>query len=341
MSDGVTIHDLQFNITTHNPAMERFLPGKSIDLKRCYEVIHGTKEPPTFCPMLKTVPSGETASCDFYEPNLDKYLTVRTDPIFDENDEITNVVHIVRDITERKLLEKNLREANETKDKFFSILAHDLRNPIGSLMNMNEFLLKMLDNYTKDELLENLVLMHKTSKSLYNLLEDLLTWARMQTGRIKYDPEQSFLRPIVSEIADLFSGAAKQKNISIDIDVPEDITAYIDVEMITTVIRNLVSNAVKFTKDGGKIVIRATQDSDMIHVSVVDDGIGMCDADIERLFRLDVHHTTKGTNEEKGTGLGLIMCKEFVEKNGGKIECSSTLGNGSVFTFKIPKNPPK
>ena len=233
--------------------------------------------------------------------------------------------------------EKNLKELNYTKDKFFSIIAHDLRNPLGAFISLSETLVKDFDKQNKDEVKELTEGLYKSSKSLYALLENLLDWSRIQTNRIKFNPVNVDLWYVLNSSLAAVSLNAEQKNIIIKNNIPRDTYVYADVNMVITILRNLLVNAVKYTHEGGKIHIYVTDKCDLIEVSVEDSGVGISHDDIENLFNLERINSKKGTLNEKGSGLGLILCKEFVEKNSGKISVSSFVGKGSTFKFTLLK----
>lgn len=232
--------------------------------------------------------------------------------------------------------EQQLRELNSTKDKFFSIIAHDLKNPIGAFKNVLELLYESYDDFSREELIEFIEPLKDSAKQLFNLLENLLLWSRAQTGRIEKKPETFNLNYLINQNINLLKLQAENKNIALTYEGNDQIEVFADMNMITTVIRNLINNAIKFTPNGGKITITTIQQNDFAIVCIADTGIGMSMEVQEKLFRIDVHHTSLGTNEEKGTGLGLIICKEFVEANGGKIWVESKESKGSQFYFSIP-----
>ncbi|MGQ9819705.1 MAG: ATP-binding protein [Candidatus Kapaibacteriales bacterium] len=232
--------------------------------------------------------------------------------------------------------EQQLREVNATKDKFFSIIAHDLKNPIGAFKNVLELLYESYNDFTKEELIEFIEPLNDSAKQLFNLLENLLLWSRAQTGRIEKNPETFNLYELIKQNINLLKLQAENKNITLTNEVNDQIEVFADMNMITTVIRNLINNAIKFTPNGGRITITAMTQNDFATVCITDTGIGMSIEDQQKLFRLDTHHTNLGTNKEKGTGLGLIICKEFVEANGGRIWVESKEGEGSRFCFTIP-----
>lgn len=239
--------------------------------------------------------------------------------------------------SQNELLQKQveeLKELNATKDKFFSIIAHDLKNPFNALIGFSEMLLTYHE--IKDaEQREIIELIHGTSKQTFTLLENLLIWARSQSGRLTYQPENISLNDLVIQNYNLLKNAAMQKNIHINIHQTHA-KIYADTNMVNTVIRNLISNAIKFTPNNGNIEVINNLTGQFVYVSVKDSGVGISPEDINKLFRIDVNYSKPGTNEEQGTGLGLLLCKDFIEKNGGKIFVESEENKGSTFTFTLP-----
>jgi signal transduction histidine kinase len=230
-----------------------------------------------------------------------------------------------------------LQELNLTKDKFFSIIAHDLRGPMGGFLGLTDLLAEELSNMSMAEIQEYLSVMRDSATNLFKLLENLLHWTRMQQGGMVFNLESVFFRPIVIESIEMIQEAAKKKDIEIVYDVSEHLEVFADSNVIHSVIRNLISNAVKFSPRGGKVSISAKHTGDdVVQISVKDNGIGMDQFMIENLFRIDVRTGRPGTEGEQSTGLGLLVCKEFIEKHGGKIRVESEVGKGSVFTFSIP-----
>lgn len=228
-----------------------------------------------------------------------------------------------------------LLQLNATKDKFFSIISHDLRNPIGAFHGITELFLHKNFNLNEKEKKEYIGMMHSSSLKLVTLLESLLLWANSQTGRVKFDPAKEYIAPVVKIVIDNLQTNVIQKNLIITIDIDKELTACFDVNMLSTVLRNLISNAIKFTPAGGEIKIAAFKQGNYTEFSVSDNGIGLKSDDIAKLFRIEVHYTTEGTGGETGSGLGLILCREFVERHGGKIWAESKPGEGSVFRFNI------
>lgn len=232
--------------------------------------------------------------------------------------------------------EEKLSELNANKDRFFSIIAHDLRSPFTTLIGYTEIIKEDFDNISREELKESIDTIHNTSKRIYNLLENLLSWARMQTGRMPFQPLKLDVSIICKDVISLFEENAKSKNIDLSYMSQPNLYVYADKNMFDTVIRNLVSNALKFTPDGKTVVVTANTIGNFVEISVSDTGLGMKPDIVSKLFKLDQHVTTLGTTGEKGSGLGLILCKELVEKNGGKIGVESELNIGSRFFFTLP-----
>jgi signal transduction histidine kinase len=231
--------------------------------------------------------------------------------------------------------ENELKKLNNTKDKYFSIIAHDIKNPLSALMNLSHIIIEKFDTLTDDKIQEFNKMIHESANNLHTLLENLLYWARANTNKIKYNPENIKLKTVINNIFLINKLSAIQKNIQL-VDNTDNYEVYADLQMLTSIMRNLVSNAIKFTREGGKIEITGSNQGRTIDISIADNGVGMSEEDIDKLFRLDTHFSGRGTNNEAGTGLGLILVKEFVEKNQGKISVWSEPGKGSIFTFSIP-----
>lgn len=235
-----------------------------------------------------------------------------------------------------EISEMKLKELNVSKDKFFSILAHDLRSPFTSLMGLSEFMEKELDKLDNDELKLFTAGISKSAKGIYNLLENLLEWSRVQTGRIKYEPAEHKVIEIVDDVINLNNFNILKKKLRIEKIIEEGVMIYADRKMIETVLRNLLSNAIKFTNPKGSVKITGESENDETIISVNDTGVGIEENNIGKLFKIDEQLSTTGTDNEKGTGLGLILCKEFVESNHGTIGVKSEIGKGTTFYFKLP-----
>ncbi|UCH15739.1 MAG: hypothetical protein JSV22_07170 [Bacteroidales bacterium] len=242
-------------------------------------------------------------------------------------------------MTQKEELEKanvHLSELNSTKDKFFSIIAHDLKNPFHSILGFSELLNKNYSELSEDEKYMYAELIYQSSKNTYSLLENLLQWARSQTNKIEFRPTNFSISEEVDENINMLQETINKKKISVIHDQKDSYDIYADRDMINTVIRNLLTNAIKFTPAGGEIFVNYLKKNDNIEVSIKDNGIGMSAEEADNLFRVDANISKTGTDGETGTGLGLIICKEFILKNGGTIQVESTPAKGSKFSFTVP-----
>lgn len=231
-----------------------------------------------------------------------------------------------------------LQIANAEKDKFFKIIAHDLQSPFNSIMGFSEILAEQVNEKNYESIEKYAGIIFKSSERALDLLRNLLEWAQSQSGRMNYDPVNLDLLDLINEIMVLFNDIASQKSITIKKSVPPNAIVFADKAMISTVLRNLISNAIKFTHLGGEIVITVLEIQNHFKVSVSDNGIGVPQENLQKLFRIDENYSTSGTNKEKGTGLGLVLCKEFIEKHGGEIWIESDEGKGSTIYFTLPND---
>ena len=251
-----------------------------------------------------------------------------------DNTELTARVYSMLKLAESY---KEIKLLNATKDKFFSIIAHDLRSPLGGLMNLTELLYNQYNDFNEDKRKNFLKLLHESSKTTFNLLQNLLTWSTSQRSMITYNPESFSINQIISENISLSENYANEKEICIVTDCKEELNVFADKNMILTVLRNLISNAVKFTPKKGKVTIGCNQINEKtVKVYVTDTGIGISKENIPKLFNIEQNFTTKGTEEETGTGLGLILCKDFVEKNCGQIYVESEPEKKTTFFVELP-----
>lgn len=232
--------------------------------------------------------------------------------------------------------EKELREALATKDKFFSIIAHDIKNPLNALMGLASVVDTSYDSINHSKKRKYIHHINKAGKELQNLLENLLQWSRLRTDIMAYKPEQFYLSDLIFSCIQITKISAQKKEIAILNDTSKKLYAYGDFAMISTVLRNLISNAIKFSNQGSEIILESEQYDDYIKLWVNDRGVGIEPQYLERLFRLDISYSTSGTQGEEGSGLGLLLCKEFIEKNNGDIGVESTFGKGSRFWFTLP-----
>jgi PAS domain S-box-containing protein len=277
-------------------------------------------------------------------PDGDRWYLTTVKPIMNENGTVITVICISKEITTRKQgevalreSEARMRELNATKDKFFSIIAHDLRNPFNSIIGFSDLLTKQVQEKDYEGIVNYSQIILNSSQRAMDLLMNLMDWSRMQTGRIEFVSECIDMVELTNEVLKLLNSSSRQKSIAVNTEFPPLAFALADKAMISTVLRNLISNAVKFTHPGGEIVISAKPKQKEWVISVSDNGVGIKKEAIGKLFRIDESYSTLGTQNEKGTGLGLLLCKEFVEKHNGKIWVESEEGKGSKFHFSVPK----
>ena len=229
-----------------------------------------------------------------------------------------------------------LDEANQTKDKFFSIIAHDLKNPIGAIKSTSELLTTDFDMFEINEVKESIEDIYNSSSSVQVLLDSLLIWSRSQRGKLDFHPETFNFSLLINNIFSLLKSNAKQKNIKLIQEVSKDLEVFADSNMLNTVIRNLVSNAIKFTPENGEIKVIVTKNINTTKIIVEDSGIGISMENQKKLFNFGTNYTTPGTNNEKGTGLGLILVNEFIDRHNGTIQIESEINNGTKFLINIP-----
>lgn len=271
------------------------------------------------------------------------FIELNYDVLRDSNGKIESILFVERDSTERRQAEliikgqnKKLKELNSAKDKFFSIISHDLKSPFQGLLGMAGLMADNTEDFSTAEFVEHSKSLKKVVDNLYNLLENLLEWAQIQKGSIKFAPMDIDLSEIIAESIASINQSAVQKGINIVNEIPDMIRVYADEKMIGTVLRNLLSNAIKFTKTGGKVIVKSGGfDNGTMEISVCDNGIGIPEKDVKRLFKIEEKISTRGTDGETSTGLGLLLCKEFVGIHGGKIWVDSKENFGSTFSFTL------
>lgn len=257
-------------------------------------------------------------------------------PFYDLDSSFLGYIGSCYDITEIKDNELRLIELNATKDKFFSIIAHDLKSPFNSIIGFSEQLVEQAKEKNYDKVNEYASIIFQSSIKAMDLLGNLMTWSQLESGRMPFNPEQFNVAEIINDVTSLAKENSEQKHIQIENKISPDTMVLADKKMISTVLRNLISNALKFTQIGGRITVSSINVKKEIIFTIMDDGVGISKERIEKLFTISENSSTLGTQKEKGTGLGLILCKEFIEKNNGKIWVESIVGNGSSFYFSLP-----
>jgi PAS domain S-box-containing protein len=264
-------------------------------------------------------------------------------PLRDSKGQTIGIVGIGRDITDRKLAEEEITLKNELlqtinaeKDKFFSIIAHDLKGPLSAFLGATQILSDEIHNMSLEEIKEITINMKDSASNLYGLLENLLEWSRLKRGLMDFNPDRIKIKRLITQSIEVLKESARKKNISVRFLLSEDMEIFADLHMLETVVRNLVSNAIKFTPVGGEVIISASKtDNQYIEINVIDSGIGMSPEIKSKLFGISEKISRQGTEGEPSTGLGLLLCKEFIEKHNGRIYVESIEGKGSRFSFTI------
>jgi signal transduction histidine kinase/CheY-like chemotaxis protein len=272
------------------------------------------------------------------------WVRIKLNLLRDREGTIQKLYGLVNDISLRKKAEDELKKStdnlvklNETKDRFISIISHDLRTPFSSILGFTDLLLND-EGLTDEEKKQYVTFIRESSSSMLSLVNSLLDWTRLQTGRIKFEPEKSSVFKIINKSLNTLKGTAFQKGIKLKSLVPEDVFVFIDEDLILQVFNNLISNAVKFTNRNGNIVISVSPSDTLrfLEFSVKDDGTGIQKEDLDKLFKVDSKFTSEGTAGERGSGLGLSLVKEIIEKHGGRVWVESEYGYGSDFKFTLP-----
>ncbi len=268
--------------------------------------------------------------------------------LIDDDGNFNGVEGIVRDITDRKIIaealkksESELKKIIKTKDKFFSIIAHDLKSPFNAIIGFSNLLNVNFDNFNAKQQKEFIKLIKESSENAYKLLENLLTWSRSQQGTINFVPQNKNLYLLSFATTELLKQSFRNKSIKLNNKISDNINVFVDENMVLTVLRNLISNAIKFTKKGGEVslfskIISNKNKKQFVEITIKDTGVGISPNIVNKIFSLSESASTKGTENESGTGLGLIICKEFIKKQGGTIRVESEEGKGSSFIFTLP-----
>jgi PAS domain S-box-containing protein len=346
-AEGIGILDAQNRFTFINPGTDKiFGTEKGKMLNKALSQLVSRETGIQIIENLKKLNDSDAVSFEISikKPGENTCTILITATSLRHDDKQTGTFLVFNDITnwkttEETLLksEKELRELNAEKDKFFSIIAHDLKNPFHSILNFSDLLLKHYSDYDKEEVLTFIKMIHQSSTQAFNLLDNLLHWSRAQTGRMNLKPAVVDLHNIITKNIYLLEVAAMEKNIHVSNSVQPRTFVLCDENMLSTVVRNLLSNAIKFTRPTGKITISNREKSNTHEISVADTGVGIKEEDLGKLFRIDIHYSTTGTANEEGTGLGLVLCREFINLNNGSIRVISKPGKGSTFFVELPK----
>lgn len=346
---GLVIKNKLGDVVFQNGKSEQILKGENVFDNRNYKKYTFKRKDDSLLPLRefpgnKALREGkpiENTEIGILINGLKIWLNASAAPIPGNEEE---AIVAFMDITEKIFREKQLdelsvklQELNATKDKFFSIIAHDLKNPFNSILGFSELLLKNIDNYSTEEIERFVGIISDTSQKTYNLLENLLIWSRTQMGSLEYSPNLYDLDNLVADNVEFINAMAIKKQILIHYQNRSNAFAFVDKNMIDTVLRNVLTNAVKFSYPDGEINVKILEDGDYYVISIKDNGIGIEPENICKIFRLDSKFAMLGTNKEKGTGLGLLISKEFIQKNNGQIWVNSEHGKGSEFLISIPR----
>ncbi|MCE1190179.1 MAG: PAS domain S-box protein [Ignavibacteria bacterium] len=338
--------DMNGIITDISPSIQRYsdYPADSLIGKPVHQVYAHPEERQKLLEVLKE--QGEVIDYEIVlrrKSGVEVMTSVNAHFMFDSHGTPVGVEGSLRDISYRKAAELKLKQyadelqsLNESKDKFFSIISHDLRGPFASILSVTEMIAKDINIFTPEQLQSISIDLYKSVKNQNQLLEDLLQWSRLGSGRMPFRPELLICLHQISLAIDLLNHSASQKNISIRIDCADDVLIYADGNMLQMVLRNLLANAIKFSYENSTVTILAKTTETGTYISVSDNGIGIPQEALTKLFRIDIHYTQLGTREEKGTGLGLVLCRDIVTKHGGELSVNSEAGRGSTFYFTLP-----
>ncbi len=273
-----------------------------------------------------------------------KTIEINFYPHREKNGKINGVIETMTDITEKKQAEKTLqnsehrlKELNAAKDKLFSVIGHDLKGPLNNILGFAELIDNDYNKYTPEEIQHYNRLILQSARSLYNLLDNLLTWSRTQNKKVSASPQEVIIQFVVQQCQELLNPSAEKKQIQFINKIPPETIVFADLEMLTVVFRNLMSNAIKFTNRGGKITTSIETNGQSVIIGICDTGIGISEEKIQHLFHPETNFSTPGTARERGTGLGLVICRDFIRKNDGEIWVESEPGKGSCFYFSLPK----
>jgi PAS domain S-box-containing protein len=304
--------------------------------KKCFQVFYNHQAPCDFCTNLHIFERNEPYYWENYNAKLDKYFYM-IDRAIKWIDGKQARFQMAIDISKLKKAEKQLQEVNAAKDKFFSIISHDLRSPFNAIIGFSELLIKNFDTLDKNKIVRYIGNIKNAGQSSFKLLENLLEWSRSQTGRIQFEPKKVHLNFVLRETLELMKGQYINKQIKVLILFDSDFYVFADSNMLNTILRNLISNAIKFTPRGGVITIDADEIDDFIEIKIIDTGVGIEEKMILKLFDITEKSSSQGTENETGTGLGLLLCNEFALRHESRINVKSQIDKGSEFSFKLKK----
>ena len=339
---GMDIVDEEGSVLFQSENLQKLFKKEVIG-KKCWELYRDDKTPCRDCPLRKEMKIGETDVREVQGVLGGKIFEISHTCMMFQGKKA--ILEIFIDITERKQAELQIQKyteeliaSNAAKDKFHRIIAHDLRSPFNGFLGVSEILVAEIDSLSKDEIKDFNKALNVSLHKQYDLLTDLLDWSRLQNKNFVFNNETVFLHKELNKVIELLALTAKQKGIELRNNVEDDITVFVDLNMLKLVLRNLISNGIKFTNKRGFVAVSAVKKDMIVEITVSDNGVGIAEGDLGKLFRDDVRYSTEGSSKEQGTGLGLLLCKEIVEKHGGKIWFESEVNKGSIFYFTIPQN---
>jgi PAS domain S-box-containing protein len=337
---GMNVLDSQGNIMFQNDIFINQL-GYDARGKKCWDTYRDDKSQCQNCPLKTGIELGVTKT--YEEKNLLGGRIIQlsqTGILFNNQIAMLEIFHDITPIRESEIKLKHyseeLKKSNAAKDKLFTMIGHDLKNPFTSILGLTSLLKENIKAFDEDELSEIVGALYTEGNNAFILLENLLNWSRSQLNKITPKPTHFLIRKTVEQVVRLLAEMANKKKISFEVNVDQELKAFADETMIETVIRNLISNAIKFSNERSTVSIEAKRTDHAIRVSIKDSGVGIDPLIVEKLFKTGTYYTTFGTSNEKGTGLGLQICKEFIEMNKGEISVESEKGTGSVFYFTVP-----
>jgi len=355
LPEMIALIDLNNIVVKANKAMRQKVNvgDRSLIGHSCNSLMHDHGCTLSNCPHLNMINDRQPHIIEMFEPKFGLFLEISTTPLFDADNNLLGSLHISRDISLQKESEAKLRkyngelkDLNASKDKFFSIVAHDLRSPFQGMLGFTDLILEDLYSLTKEEIKDYLQKVRDSAYSTFALLENLLDWSRMQTGRLEYKPSEFNLCDDLISVISLLNSNAQSKNINIINNVIDGYLVFADRRMVHSILLNLITNAIKFTFPGGTVIFdvnviatdesSSTNDTQFINdkyleISVSDNGVGISPEGLLKIFNNDEPFTLAGTSNENGAGLGLKLVKEMTEKQGGKLTIKSNEGKGSVF----------
>ncbi|MCE1202025.1 MAG: ATP-binding protein [Bacteroidia bacterium] len=341
MSDGLLVIDGKLRLVDCNPVADQIFRWKRTPFGKPVNELW--KDYPELVE-ISNRKGEESIELQILYPDEEKIYLVSTSDILNHKNAVVGKLLVVHDITHRYKLQETIRKSEERlralngeKDKLFSIIAHDLRSPISAFLSLTGLFIDDSADMSKEEMREIALSMNRSAESLNGLLDNLLQWSRMQRNEVKTRPEAIDVKLLVERNLEIYSEAIQNKKLTVQSTLTSGLNVFADENMLNTILRNLISNAIKFTQKGGVVAVSSGQDSnDMVSIEVSDTGIGMSKEMLENLFSLDSKSNRPGTEGEPSTGLGLILCKDFAERNSGKLLVSSTQGKGSTFTILLP-----